>query len=106
MAKTTHVDVHISSGEMVPEVMTTLLNFSKTGAIASAGSRHLQGGKMVGQRRYWGWIHDRNVVGTHVKWKTGLATVAVSVSYGSRMSRKPKQPRTGQMKNILGIERV
>ena len=33
---------HISRGEIVPEVMTTLLNFSKTGAIARAGSRHLE----------------------------------------------------------------
>lgn len=33
---------YISSGEIVPEVMTTLLNRSKTGFIASDGSRHLQ----------------------------------------------------------------
>ena len=26
---------------------------------------------------------------THVKWKMGFGTVACSVSYGSRMSRKP-----------------
>lgn len=32
----------MSSGEIVPEVMTTLLNFSKTGAIAREGSKHLQ----------------------------------------------------------------
>lgn len=33
---------YISRGEMVPEVMTTLLNRSKTGFIASDGSRHLE----------------------------------------------------------------
>jgi len=31
----------MSSGEMVPEVMTTLLKRSKTGLIAIEGSRHL-----------------------------------------------------------------
>jgi hypothetical protein len=54
----------MSSGEIVPEVITTLLNRSKTGLIAMAGSRQ-------------------------VKWKTGFGTVALSVSKGSRMSRKP-----------------
>jgi hypothetical protein len=33
---------YISSGEMVPEVMMTLLNRSKTGPMASAGSKQLQ----------------------------------------------------------------
>jgi hypothetical protein len=56
----------MSRGEMVPDVMMTLLNRSNTGAIASDGSRQ-------------------------VKWKIGLATVACSVSYGSRMSRKPER---------------
>ena len=32
---------YISSGEIVPEVITTLLNRSKTGFIASDGSKHL-----------------------------------------------------------------
>jgi hypothetical protein len=32
----------MSRGEMVPEVMTTELNFSKIGAIARAGSRQLR----------------------------------------------------------------
>jgi hypothetical protein len=32
---------YISSGEIVPEVMTTLLNRSKTGFMAKEGSRHL-----------------------------------------------------------------
>jgi hypothetical protein len=34
----------MSSGEIVPDVMTTLLNRSKTGFIASDGSRQLFGG--------------------------------------------------------------
>ena len=33
---------YISRGEMVPEVITTLLNLSKTGLIAREGSRQLQ----------------------------------------------------------------
>ena len=33
----------MSNGEIVPDVITTLLNLSKTGAIASDGSRHLSG---------------------------------------------------------------
>lgn len=33
---------YISRGEIVPEVITTLLNRSKTGFIASDGSRHLE----------------------------------------------------------------
>ena len=32
---------YISNGEMVPEVITTLLKRSKTGLIAMDGSRHL-----------------------------------------------------------------
>jgi hypothetical protein len=31
----------MSSGEIVPEVITTLLNRSKTGLMAREGSRHL-----------------------------------------------------------------
>ena len=31
----------MSSGEIVPEVITTLLNRSKTGLMAKEGSRHL-----------------------------------------------------------------
>jgi hypothetical protein len=31
----------MSNGEIVPEVITTLLNRSKTGLIAREGSRHL-----------------------------------------------------------------
>ena len=55
---------YMSRGEIVPEVMTTLLNRSNTGLIAMAGSRQ-------------------------VKWNIGFGTVALSVSKGSRMSRKP-----------------
>lgn len=33
---------YMSSGEMVPEVMTTLLNRSNTGLMARDGSKHLQ----------------------------------------------------------------
>ncbi|GKT57280.1 LOW QUALITY PROTEIN: DDHD domain-containing protein [Colletotrichum tofieldiae] len=55
---------YISSGEIVPEVMMTELNLSKTGLIAMAASRH-------------------------VKCSTGLGTSAVSDSNGSRISRKP-----------------
>jgi hypothetical protein len=35
---------YISNGEIVPDVMTTLLKRSKTGLIASEGSRHLCSG--------------------------------------------------------------
>ena len=35
---------YMSSGEIVPDVMTTLLNRSKTGLIASDGSRQLFAG--------------------------------------------------------------
>ena len=34
---------YMSRGEIVPEVMTTVLNRSKTGLMAMAGSRHLFG---------------------------------------------------------------
>jgi len=50
---------------MVPEVITTLLNRSKTGLIASEGSKH-------------------------VKWNIGLGTVAFSVSNGSNINRNPE----------------
>ena len=55
---------YISRGEMVPEVITTDENRSKTGLIAMEASRH-------------------------VKWRTGFGTVAVSDSNGSRMSKNP-----------------
>jgi hypothetical protein len=55
---------YISKGEMVPDVMITELNLSKTGFIAIAASKQ-------------------------VRWMTGLGTVAVSVSNGSTMSKKP-----------------
>ena len=55
---------YISSGEMVPEVIMTEEKRSTTGLMAMAASRH-------------------------VKWRIGLGTVAVSVSYGSRIRRKP-----------------
>jgi hypothetical protein len=55
---------YMSRGEMVPEVMMTEENLSKTGLMAMEASRH-------------------------VKWRTGLGTEAVSDSKGSRMRRKP-----------------
>lgn len=55
---------YISKGEMVPDVMMTELKRSKTGLMAMAASRQ-------------------------VKCKTGLGTVAVSDSNGSRIRRKP-----------------
>lgn len=55
---------YISKGDIVPEVMITELNLSKTGLIAIAASRH-------------------------VKWRTGFGTVAVSDSKGSKMRRNP-----------------
>ena len=55
---------YMSSGERVPEVMMTLEKRSKTGAMASEASRQ-------------------------TRWKTGLGTVALSVSNGSRRRRKP-----------------
>jgi hypothetical protein len=55
---------YISKGEMVPDVMITELNLSKTGFIAIAASKQ-------------------------VRWRTGLGTVAVSDSNGSKMSVKP-----------------
>ena len=55
---------YISKGEIVPEVMMTELKRSKTGLMAMAASRQ-------------------------VKWRTGLGTVAVSDSKGSRIIRNP-----------------
>lgn len=55
---------YISNGDMVPDVMITELKRSKTGLIAIAASRQ-------------------------VKCRTGLGTVAVSDSKGSRIRRKP-----------------
>ncbi len=55
---------YISSGEIVPDVIMTELKRSKTGLMAIAASRQ-------------------------VKCKTGLGTVAVSDSNGSRIRRKP-----------------
>ena len=72
----------MSSGEMVPEVMTTLLKRSKTGLMAIEGSRHLAA---VRQRILAQDTGDD----TYVKWKMGLGTVALSVSNGSRINRKP-----------------
>jgi len=37
----------MSSGDIVPEVMTTLLNRSKTGLMAIDGSKHLEEGGRV-----------------------------------------------------------
>lgn len=71
----------MSNGEIVPEVITTLLKCSKTGLIANEGSRHLSRVQKMEK------ITDHN---TDVKWNTGFGTVALSVSNGSRMSKKPK----------------
>jgi len=38
---------YMSSGEMVPDVMTTLLNRSNMGLMASEGSRHLRRGTAI-----------------------------------------------------------
>ena len=57
---------YMSSGESVPDVMTTDEKRSNTGAMASDASRQ-------------------------VRWNVGFGTVAASVSNGSRMSRKPVQ---------------
>lgn len=65
---------------MVPDVMTTELNRSKTGLIAMAGSRHLKNGYAT---------VAIDIVITYVKWKIGLGTVALSVSKGSSIRRKP-----------------
>jgi hypothetical protein len=62
--------------------MTTLLKRSKTGLIAMAGSMQL----------IW-HLRMRLKEGrpeTYTKWKTGFGTDALSVSNGSRMSRKPR----------------
>lgn len=77
----------MSSGDIVPEVMTTLLNRSKTGLIAIDGSKHLGEGRGVDRSRKarFGFA----VIRTHVRWNIGLGTVALSVSNGSRISRNP-----------------
>lgn len=54
----------MSNGEIVPEVIMTEENLSKTGLMAIEASRQ-------------------------VKWRMGLGTVAVSDSKGSRIRRKP-----------------
>lgn len=64
---------YMSRGEIVPEVMTTLLNLSKTGFIASDGSRHLES--------YGPWVARFNKTkSTYTRWKIGLGVVALSVS--------------------------
>jgi hypothetical protein len=65
----------MSNGEIVPEVMTTLLNLSKTGLMASAGSRHLKFLEIGSDC----WIAPNENI-AHVKWKMGFGTVAASVS--------------------------
>jgi hypothetical protein len=72
----------MSNGESVPEVMTTLLKRSKTGLMANEGSRHLECVKVSNSL----WRGDTD---THTKWKIGFGTVALSVSNGSRIKRKP-----------------
>jgi hypothetical protein len=73
---------YMSSGEIVPDVMTTLLKRSNTGLIAREGSRQL----------WRGWGQNQLMYAkTYVKWNIGFGTVALSVSKGSRISRKPDQ---------------
>jgi len=64
--------------------MTTLVKRSKTGLIAIAGSMQL-----AGHLRTWLGGRQADAM-TYTKWKTGFGTVALSVSNGSRMRRKPK----------------
>lgn len=66
---------YISKGEMVPEVMITELNRSKTGLMAIAASRQ-------------------------VKWRMGFGTVAVSDSQGSRIRRKPLSYVAARVANV------
>jgi hypothetical protein len=76
----------MSSGEIVPEVMTTLLKRSNTGLIAMAGSMQLTGHLSM-------WLQTRSLdMETYTKWNIGLGTVALSVSNGSRMRRNPTGP--------------
>lgn len=85
----------MSKGEIVPEVMITLLNRSKTGAMAKAGSIHLSKHTNAGAgtslicKGFQSSKALQEKENTYVKWKTGFATVAFSVSYGSRINRKP-----------------
>lgn len=72
---------YISRGEIVPDVMTTLLKRSNTGFIAIDGSRHLS--HTISK------VNARASEKTNVKWSTGFGTVALSVSKGSRISKKP-----------------
>lgn len=59
----------MSRGEIVPEVMTTLLNRSNTGLMASDGSRHLSGNEqdayvnMADLREVEHWIRNCSIVG-------------------------------------------
>ena len=68
---------YMSRGESVPEVMTTLLKRSNTGPMASEASRQ-------------------------VRWKTGLGTVALSVSKGSRMRMKPRGIGSVDGRRVVG----
>jgi hypothetical protein len=71
----------MSNGDIVPEVITTLLNLSKIGLMANEGSRHLI------RAEYCSYGNRRS---TCIKWKKGFGTVALSVSNGSRISKKPE----------------
>jgi hypothetical protein len=72
---------YISKGDIVPEVITTLLNRSKTGLMARDGSRHLM---LTSEHK------PVQEYATYVKWNIGFGTVAFSVSNGSNISKKPK----------------
>lgn len=81
---------YMSSGESVPEVMTTVLNRSNTGLIAMAGSRQLWQASVSRAA-----VRRAQCGTTYVRWKIGFGTVAASVSYGSRIRRKPAGQSAG-----------
>jgi len=62
---------YISSGEIVPEVMTTLVKRSKTGLIAIAGSMQLEKAPENVARRKQAWYKDIHKVEDRV-WHRGI----------------------------------
>jgi hypothetical protein len=71
----------MSRGDIVPDVMTTLLKRSKTGLMASEGSRQ-------------------------VKWNMGFGTVVFSPSNGSRMRRNPSSDGFSVVQESINVNAV
>jgi hypothetical protein len=83
----------MSNGDIVPDVITTLLNLSKIGLMANEGSRHLT-------LRRSALPDETGSERAHMRWKMGLGIVALSVSNGSNMSRNPIRFPVGGVEHL------